>query len=107
MTGQELNELFKKAIEVFGEDAQYRMVIEETSELTKEICKHFRGDNNEHRIDEEMADVAIMLSQLAIMLEIDSDEFNDILNYKAERLKAYVFAITAWKQAKEKKETQE
>ena len=81
------NGILKKAIETFGEDAQYRMMIEEMSELTKEICKHFRGDNNKSEMIEEMTDVAIMLSQLAIILEVDSNEFNNILNYKLERVK--------------------
>ena len=32
-------ELYKRCIDVWGEDAQIKMCIEEMSELTKELCK--------------------------------------------------------------------
>ena len=38
----EFREFCEKAIEVWGEDSQLRMCIEEMSELTKEICKYQR-----------------------------------------------------------------
>lgn len=40
------------------------MAIEEMSELTKEICKTFRGVYNEENLVDEIADVEIMLEQL-------------------------------------------
>ena len=47
-----------------------KMVLEEMSELQKEICKLWRGKDNRDAIAEEVADVEIMLDQLKLMLDI-------------------------------------
>lgn len=60
-----------KAIDTYGVDAQCKMAIEEMSELTKELCKYFRGVDNADYIAEEVADVRIMLDQLCIMFGIE------------------------------------
>lgn len=44
------------------------------AELTKEICKDFRGKGDRKHILEEMADVAIMFEQLRIMYNIKESE---------------------------------
>lgn len=65
--------ILQKAINRWGEDAQTKMVLEEMSELQKEICKRWRGKDNTSEIAEEIADVAIMLDQLKLMLGIRDD----------------------------------
>ena len=67
-----MNELsvFQRAIATWGDDAQMKMVLEEMSELQKEICKMWRGKDNRGAIAEEVADVEIMLDQLKLMLDI-------------------------------------
>ena len=62
--------LLQRAISKWGEDAQMKMVLEEMSELQKEICKMWRGKDNRDAIAEEVADVEIMLDQLKLMLDI-------------------------------------
>lgn len=62
--------LLQRAIAKWGEDAQMKMVLEEMSELQKEICKMWRGKDNRDAIAEEVADVEIMLDQLKLMLDI-------------------------------------
>lgn len=62
--------LLQRAIAKWGEDAQMKMVLEEMSELQKEICKLWRGKDNRDAIAEEVADVVIMLDQLELMLDI-------------------------------------
>ena len=62
--------LLQRAIAKWGEDAQMKMVLEEMSELQKEICKLWRGKDNRDAIAEEVADVEIMLDQLKLMLDI-------------------------------------
>ena len=62
--------LLQRAITKWGEDAQTKMVLEEMSELQKEICKFWRGKDNRDAIAEEVADVEIMLDQLELMLDI-------------------------------------
>lgn len=43
------------------------MVMEEMSELQKELCKHARGAHNRDAIVEEIADVSIMLGQMMVL----------------------------------------
>lgn len=56
--------VYDEALKQWGEEAQLKMAIEEMSELTKEICKAFRGKENPDKVREEIADVEIMLTQL-------------------------------------------
>ena len=78
-------ELYKKAITTYGGESQRRVAIEEMSELTKELCKWDRGQENRLHIAEEIADVKIMLEQLAIIYNCD-ELINDWYDYKLERL---------------------
>lgn len=61
------------------------MVFEEMSELQKELCKALRGSINQDNIAEEIADVEIMLEQMKLLFEVESqvDKFKE---YKLERL---------------------
>ena len=72
------NPVLKRALETWGEQAQMLMVVEEMSELMKEILKNInRKKDNIAEIIEETADVEIMLEQLKE-------------NYKiAEKVEAY------------------
>jgi NTP pyrophosphatase (non-canonical NTP hydrolase) len=78
--------VIQKAIERYGADLQKQVAIEEMAELTKEICKDFRGKGNREHILEEIADVKIMLSQLLIMYDIKVWELNDVIVSKLTRL---------------------
>ena len=87
MTNQEIIDTYKQAIELYGEHAQKLMVIEEMSELTKEICKDFRGQLDREHLIEEMADVTITIDQLMMMYKIDFGEIQKVRKSKIERLK--------------------
>lgn len=78
--------ILKRAIATFGEIAQKIMVLEETSELQKEICKDMRGANNREAIIEETADVLIMIEQLKIMHHITDEELEEVIEFKLNRL---------------------
>ena len=65
--------ILQKAIDTYGADAQEWMVIEEMSELAKEICKNKRGKNNLSEIAEEIADVKIMLAQLEMIFRVEKE----------------------------------
>ena len=68
---KEHEEILKKAIKTFGKNAQLLMVLEEMSELQKEILKHVnRGKDNIDEIIDETADVEIMLEQLKYIFDI-------------------------------------
>lgn len=69
---QRETDVFKAAIEVFGEAAQVTMVFEEMAELQKELCKWMRNGESvvaTHHIAEEIADVEIMLDQMKLIFD--------------------------------------
>lgn len=78
--------ILEKAIEVYGADLQKQVAIEEMAELTKEICKDFRGSGNKERIIGEIADVQIMLSQLMIIYDFKDWELSGEMASKLARL---------------------
>ena len=76
----------EKAIVTYGVDMQLTVAVEEFSELTKEICKARRGENNLENIIEEMADCYIMLKQLQIIYDIDYCDIVEMVDNKMARL---------------------
>ena len=64
-------EILSYALKTYGAEAQTLMVMEEMSELTKELCKHARGADNTDAIAEEIADVYIMLNQMEILHKVE------------------------------------
>lgn len=77
--------VYERAVDRWGIKGQLLMVIEEMSELTKEICKSFRGKDNLDQIAEETADVIIMLEQLRMILGLD-DMIREHMEKKIKRL---------------------
>ena len=75
-----------KAINMYGQDMQLNIAIEEMAELTKEICKYKRGAENTLNIAEEMADCYIMLKQIEIIIGLDHKDIEDIMAMKIDRL---------------------
>ena len=69
---KEVEEILKKAINSYGEKAQIIKTIEELNELSVELAKFLNGEEKINSIAEEAADVYIMLAQLRIMLNIDT-----------------------------------
>jgi hypothetical protein len=76
--------VFEAAIQHYGVEAQQKLVLEEMSELQKEICKMWRGRDNIDHIAEEVADVEITLDQLKLMLNIEYKVF-DFRQQKVQR----------------------
>lgn len=87
MSNQKITDIYKQAIDTYGVRAQKLMAIEEMSELTKEICKDFRGKLNREHLIEEIVDVIITIDQLMMMYEISGDEIQQMRERKMERLK--------------------
>ncbi|WP_314673573.1 hypothetical protein [uncultured Solobacterium sp.] len=87
MNYQEVTDTYKQAIVTYGERAQKLMAIEEMSELTKEICKDFRGKLNREHLIEEIIDVIITIDQLIMMYEISEEEIVSMCIRKMNRLK--------------------
>ena len=77
--------MLEKAIETFGPEHQQLMAIEEMSELQKELCKRYRGFDNQEHIAEEIADVEIVLEQLTMMFRC-REKVSEIRAEKVKRL---------------------
>ena len=76
-----------KAINSYGNASQNIKAIEEMGELIQAISKSLLdGENN---VEEEIADVEIMLTQLKIMYSLNDIE--NWRNYKLNRLKERVW----------------
>lgn len=88
-------ELYKAAVQKFGERAQILVSIEEMSELTKSLLKYIRhedfnqGDYDDivESIAEERADVSIMLNQLAVIFGKNEDAETEKLEHLADIVK--------------------
>lgn len=83
--GPDGNEICRAALETFGKSSQVQVAIEEMSELTKELCKNGRGQENTTHIAEEIADVEIMLRQMVILFDC-KETVDKYRRYKLERL---------------------
>lgn len=75
-------QIYRRALDTYGAEAQTLMVFEEFSELQKELCKHARGKDNRLAIAEEIADVYIMLRQMIVL----HDCMADVDRFIAEKL---------------------
>ena len=76
-----------KAINSYGNASQKIKAIEEMGELIQAISKSLL--DNENNVEEEIADVEIMLTQLKIMYSLNDIE--NWRNYKLNRLKERVW----------------
>lgn len=82
-------EICKNAINKFGAYHQLDMLIEEMAELTQSISK-FKRDKI-HNVEEEVADVEIMLEQLRLMNDLfDIKVIDEIKEEKLLRLEGNV-----------------
>lgn len=79
-------QILQSAINTYGSRSQHDMLLEEISELQKEICKNYRNVNNEPQIMEEMADVLIMIEQVKMMHKIKNEDIQKVIDFKLARL---------------------
>ena len=87
------NPVLKRALETWGEQAQMLMVVEEMSELMKEVLKNInRKKNNIDEIIEETADVEIMLEQLKENYKIAEK----VEAYKKDKIKLIEQRLNDW-----------
>lgn len=79
-------DIYKKALNKWGAEAQTIMVFEEMAELQKELCKAIRNNYSLDDLAEEIADVEIMLEQMKILFMIE-DSVQEQKKYKLQRLR--------------------
>lgn len=82
-------ELFKEALRKWGIEAQRAMCIEECAELINALAKEPRGRVTREDILTELADVSIMVDQMA--LHYGLDDFKNERNKKIVRLNEKVY----------------
>lgn len=83
---EERREVYLAAIDHYGTENQIRKAIEEMAELTKEICKLYPGGGTTRdRMVDEIADVTIMMEQLRILFNVNSD-VQERIDFKVSRL---------------------
>ena len=79
-------EIIENIIKKYGKNAQVLQSIEEMSELTKELIKNInRGKENKTEITMEIADVIIMIMQLILIYDIDTEQILGAIEYKLLR----------------------
>lgn len=90
------NEVFEKALEVWGFDIQSLVLVEEMSELTKEIIKihrdiFFERPSNLEKMIQEIADVQLMIDQMKHALnEEEFDIYQREYNHKLNRARKWL-----------------
>jgi NTP pyrophosphatase (non-canonical NTP hydrolase) len=101
---EDINALYRRAIDEYGWESQADNVIEEAAELIHAICKHKRkaaqGKFAGPRLDaviEEIADVQIALDQAKLIYCGQSPEaeraFEDVMRRKLEKLAAKLVVL--------------
>jgi len=85
---KEINEeeLYRQAVEAWGEWFQLGMVVEECAELIHAVMRKLRGKKSTWNLTDEGVDVEIMLGQLKVMLNNET-LWKQRKQEKLERLK--------------------
>lgn len=94
MEKEQENKIYKDAIDFFGTLSQKIMVIEEMSELTKELCKELRDRGNVEDIADELADVEITLAQIKMIYDI-ADSVERHKDFKLRRFSSRMEELKA------------
>jgi NTP pyrophosphatase (non-canonical NTP hydrolase) len=78
-------DLYKKAIAMWGHIPQINMVNEECGELLTALARYLRGRADANDVITEVADVAIMMEQMAVLF--GKEAFEKEKERKLQRLK--------------------
>ena len=77
--------LYQKALSKWGGTAQSNMVYEEVGELLTALARYKRGRANYKDVITELADVSIMVEQMATLFGYE--DFEEEKEYKLNRIK--------------------
>lgn len=84
-----MEEILKKLAERNGPD-QDIFVLEEMSELQKELMKHRRGKDNRNEIVDECTDVLLTIYILLMVYNATDEEVSKIMDFKLHRLRDFI-----------------
>lgn len=79
-----LEELYEKTLNCWGEQAQYDQAVEECAELITALKHYRRGKKDAQAVIEELADVSLMLGQLTWMF--GEEQVRQTIQKKLEKL---------------------
>lgn len=85
----------RSAIETWGDYEQRQIAVEELAELIVALKHYERHRVHENAVIEEIADVCVVLSQLAVMF--GHERINDRVREKTERLMQQISLVAASK----------
>ena len=92
MEKEERLKLYKKAIDLWGVEAQRNMAFEELGELNTILARDRRGRATKEEILTELADVTIMCEQMAVILGFEDYEKeldNKLIRLRDKKLAKY------------------
>ena len=82
--------IYKEAIAKWGEEAQVNMLNEECGELITAVAQFRRGRTSHHDVMTELADVSIMIEQIATMMnyeDFEKEKDRKLIRLRDEKLK--------------------
>jgi hypothetical protein len=85
--GNNIHSVCQKAIYTYGAEHQQIKALEELGELSSAIARAIIGDD--HNVEEEIADVEIMLVQLRLMFQ--GKDIDEMKLKKLERLAGHIW----------------
>lgn len=80
-----LRELIRKSIETFDQSTQDLILIEEMTELSKELLKRRRGHQNDAGVKEEMSHVLVSLYVVKSILGITDEDIENEAKRKCQK----------------------
>ena len=90
MEKEERVEIYKKAIDLWGIEAQRNMAFEELGELNTILARDRRGRATKEEILTELADVTIMCEQMVVILgfeDYENELDNKLIRLRDKKLK--------------------
>jgi NTP pyrophosphatase (non-canonical NTP hydrolase) len=84
------DEVYKAAIEKYGEGAQLDQTIEELCELIVAIQHYKRGKADRDAVLDEIADASIMIGQLRQIFKVSTEELKEVQTNKVILLLAKI-----------------
>lgn len=76
----------KQITDFFGVETELTKLSEEMGELLNECYKNYLSKtNNTDKVEDEFADVLVILTQLMVYFDVNMDNISEIIDYKVER----------------------
>jgi len=79
-------DLYAKAVDKWGREAQLFMALEEFAEISHAVCKLVRDQGSVAELTDCLADAQVMMEQLSFMFEIPDEKIKEVKEIKLRRL---------------------